>query len=163
MATKTKELTYFDVINTTLRRHVRENNLKHVSELDIRSILTNILPTCCISSEILPTFHALSSISGHLFKDYFLSFLNEKNIKDDFELCWNNENQFTWRVGVWEKLSFTPPTNLDDFLEQVNPIYYVVRGFNWATGRKLTNRDWGNIHEDWVDFFHKKLFETFNV
>lgn len=163
MATKTKELTYFDVINTTLRRHVRENNLKNISESEIRHMLTIILPTCCVSGEMLPTFHALSSISGHLFKDYFLSFLNEKNIKDDFELCWNYENQFTWRVGAWEILSFTPPTNLDDFLEQVNPIYYVVRGFHWATGRKLTHIDWGNIHEDWAHFLHKKLFETFNV
>ena len=163
MTTKTKELTYFDVINTTLRRHVRENNLKNISESEIRSILTNILPPCCVSGDILPIFHALSSIYGHLFKDYFLFFLNEKNLKDDFELCWNYEDQFTWRVGAWRNLSFNPPTNLDDFLEQVNPIYYVVRGFRWGTGRKLTNIDWSIIHEDWVDFLNKKLNETFNL
>ena len=40
MATKTKELTYFDVINTTLRRHVRENNLKNISEVFYATLKT---------------------------------------------------------------------------------------------------------------------------
>ena len=85
-------------------------------------------------------------------KDVFVLFLEEHNIKDEFERCYLSSAAEDWRQ-MCNKIS-TP--TIDNYLAEQIPQRYLLDAFRWA-GTRHGDTFWRELNGQWINVITKQL------
>ena len=158
-------MTHLDLLNITLQRVLKDNNIFLQSEPRFKHYLCSdkseqyriwesYMFNLTLTKEIL---YFLPPHFTNIFKGEFIKFLRGKNIENEFEhLILVSENQ-KWRKDLGYDYDFQ---SLDEYLNTIPPTEYVLRCWSWGFHQSIRG---SALHDQWHKRFVNILKSEVNI